>query len=1099
MQNTVNFSTLTQKPAAAQSLPPLSEGVRVSVRHITTYTYDRFVKLGVQTIRLCPSPHCSIPIYSYSMKITPEKCYINWIQDACGNPIAKVVIPEKTNRFQIEIGLIADLKRINPFGFYSEEDKAKVYPFEYDNDQKTDLAPYLKIDDNSPVLREWVKALSLDYHRIIDLLVGINKDVQQAIKYIIRLEPGVQTPEETLTKRTGSCRDIAWLLCQVLRHLGFATRFTSGYLLQLKSHAEAIDGPKGPEQDFIDLHAWTEVYVPGDGWVGLDPTSSLLAGEGHIPLCSTPLPARAAPVSGLIDRCESQIQHTMEIARVQEIAFTAKPYDETQWKKIDALGEKVDELLKKQGIELTMGGEPTFVSIDDRNDKQWHFTALGEEKRNKAEDLLYRLKQRFAPEGIWLLCQGKWYANEPLPRWSLNCYWRKDGLPLWSREELLFPKKHTLMHTVDTARQFMDNLAVELGIGKEYIYPAHEDPVHYSWEEHALPIEDVACDLKLKNPQERQRLAQLLEQGIGNAVGYVMPIYFAAWLNKWKSTKWKFRSKNLLLTPGDSPIGLRLPLHRLSYDTTKPIPGEFESNTGDIRALNDHLALRNFEKTVITAICTEVRNGILYLFLPPVTELDQFIHLIAVIERVAISMNCPVILEGYPPPEDQRIEKFKITPDPGVLEVNIHPAENWRELSHLTSILYEEARLARLSPEKYLIDGRRCGTGGGSHIIFGGKTLQTSPFFKQPDLLCSMLTYWQHHPALSYCFSSLFVGPDSQAARIDEARHDTLYDLEIAFQYLPRQPNLPYWILDRYFSNFLVDVCGNTHRAEFCIDKLYSSEHAAGRMGLVELRAFEMQPNPRMALTLYLFIRTLTAYLAAHPYNRPFIRWGTNLHDRYMLPHYLWEDLKTIVRDLNVAGFSFESEWLRPHYDFHFPVCGHVQVDQIVLELRLALEPWPILKEERSTASGGTSRGVDSAIEKIQVRLTGTMGDRYVLTCNGRPVPLKATGRQEEFVAGVRYKAHTLVSTSHPYIPEHTPLIFDIVDTHSHRSIGGCAYYVAHPGGFNSKKFPINAEEAEGRRIARFHSGHTPGPIIVAPENTHPDFANTLDLRFLNM
>jgi uncharacterized protein (DUF2126 family) len=1044
--------------------------------------------------------------------------------------------------------------------------------------------------------------------------VDLNTMVHKAVNYTIRMEPGVQTPEETLSLASGSCRDSAWLMVQLLRNCGLAARFVSGYLIQLTPDVKSLDGPSGTEVDFTDLHAWCEVYLPGAGWIGLDATSGLLAGEGHIPLACTPQPSGAAPIEGGVDESEVEFSHHMQVTRIYESPRVTKPYTPEQWADVMALGDQVDAELVAGDVRLTMGGEPTFVAVNDRDAAEWNTDALGPTKRGFATALVHKLRDEYGQGGFLHFGQGKWYPGEQLPRWALNIYWRADKQPVWRNPALFTDERDPTHYTSEDAGYFARTLAAKLGLTDQYIQTAYEDTWYYLWRERRLPVNVDPFNSKLDDEMERARLRRVFEQKLDTPVGYVLPIKPAIAGGGprlagpgWVTGPWFFRDERMYLMPGDSPMGLRLPLDSLPWvskgdfpylieqDPYAPrdalpahdafarrytagypvrpepveglrqaqpersgVPGngggtdgmaylagavprreatrKLQSATGN--AVNNVAA--NAQSTTQaepadfarapdrnesahwitrTALCVEVRDprrasgpkaeavghksGVMYVFMPPLERLEDYLDLLAAIETTAESLKMKIVLEGYPPPRDPRLKLLQVTPDPGVIEVNIHPVTNWKELVYNTEFLYNAAFESRLSAEKFMTDGRHTGTGGGNHFVMGGATPSDSPFLRKPELLASLLLYWHNHPSLSYLFSGMFVGPTSQAPRVDEARNDQLYELEIAIEQIYKNRELygqsmPPWLVDRTLRNILIDVTGNTHRSEFSIDKMYSPDSSTGRLGLLELRAFEMPPHPHMSSVQQLLLRALVARFWKEPFKAPATRWGTELHDRFMLPTFIKMDFDDVIADMRQAGYAFDDSWFAPHLEFRFPLIGAVKSAGVEMTLRNALEPWHVMGEEN--AAGGTARYVDSSLERMEVHVSGLNESRYVVTCNGQALPMQSTGTVGEFVAAVRYKAWNPPSSLHPSIGVHAPLTFDIVDTWMKRSLGGCQYHVAHPGGLNYETFPVNSYEAESRRLSRFTAlGHTPGVMNVPPATINvpgsKEFPFTRDLR----
>ncbi len=1405
-------------------------GIKVSLEHRTAYSFDRLVEVHPHEVRLRPAPHSRTPIEAYSLEVSPADHFVNWQQDAFGNFVARLVFPNPTKELSITVGLIADLEVVNPFDFFIE-DYAEFVPFEYETALAEDLGPYLRrVDEAEPgsgpgeLLQDWARAHRPQGRiRAIDYLVELNYALRNAVDYTVRMEAGVQTPDHTLRTALGSCRDSAWLLVGVLRELGLAARFVSGYLVQLTSDVPSLDGPSGPTADFTDLHAWTEVYLPGAGWVGMDPTSGLFAGEGHIPLAATPHPGAAAPITGATGITEATLDFSNVVRRIHEDPRVTLPYTESQWGRIVASGAAIDARMAAADVGLTMGGEPTFVSIDDQISAQWTTDADGRHKRERAVDLSDRLRSIYAPTGIVQYRQGKWYPGEPLPRWEIAIAWRADGEPIWQRQDLLtdpwtpvaqhnpapgetghsngyapagaevasavaalglaepadyapdngpggdapddgagsgaamsvlgarVPAATGVAHPVDmvavfdarrrvggdeiaaavvalglaedddasrkresggvdllekgdhgdefdaAAQPFVESEAIEMlefddgpvlidepvevvaadhrraaeiqqacadsggevrpaktaemskkeakgsakaaekqakaaereaqesameagkaakdsakaaekdarrsakaaekaaanaeakrpkGLGKKLrgkkdvgtapksafppiqltrsqpintaagvvpdrapaadtgaakaliaeiagtlglpdaqVRPAFEDPLARLAATVSAPYGDpppADIDPAEDSPEVRRVLLEDLEESVDQPSAYVLPIHRRSDGAGWASADWQLRRGRgadgrgrIVLADGDSPAGLRLPIGSVSWHAPPILPDSDPLYQRPLRTerVEPPAAVEQADFTPTTALVAEVRQGRLHVFLPPVAELDDFLDLIAKVETAAVAIGQPVVLEGYAPPSDPRLHTFSVTPDPGVIEVNIMPTSSFAEQAEVLNTLYEQARLARLSTESFDVDGTHGGTGGGNHITLGGVTPARSPMLRRPDLLVSMLTYWQRHPALSYLFAGRFVGPTSQAPRADEGREGALYELEIAFAEVARltaeqAPGpTPYeiqsapWHIDRALRHLLTDLTGNTHRAEFCIDKLYSPDSARGRLGLLELRGFEMPPHFQMAMVQSLLVRGLVAMFWDKPLRAPLIRHGANLHGRYLLPHFLMNDIAEVAADLRAAGVDFDTAWLDPFTEFRFPRIGTAMIGEAELELRGAIEPWLTLGEQ--TTGQGTARYVDSSVERLQVRLVGADRGRYVLTCNGMPVPLLATDKSDVQVAGVRYRAWQPPNSLHPSITVDAPLVFDLVDVATGISRGGCTYHVVHPGGRAYDDAPVNAVAAQSRRNRRFEAaGHTVNPIDpaelrakIAAQSTDVGAPGILDLR----
>ena len=1083
--------------------------MRVRIQHVSEYTYDVPVHLGPHTIRLTPAPHLASRMLTYNLDIEPAEAKVHWQLDPWANKIARVTFDPDldVHRLRIQVDASFDLVPVNPFDFFVDP-RCRELPFEYPDGLDEELAPFLDQSAVDPAASAWADGLPFE-GSVVDYLVALNNKANADLGYTIRMEPGIQTPAETLDIGRGSCRDFAVLLVDALRSRGLAARFVSGYLIQLEDEGNIPGLPRGMDHDVLDLHAWAEVYLPGAGWIGLDGTSGLLTTEGHIPLAATVTPSLAAPISGTATGPASNVEFHMEVERVGHQPRPRKPYADDSWERLLQMGDTVDASLQERGVSLTVGGEPTWTSRSNAGDDEWVTEAVGGTKLAQGLRMAHELRQRVDPGAVGLHRFGKHYPGESLPRWALHLIWRKDGVPIWRNPDLLdFGVESQEQRTLDHARELMVSICDGLGIDN-VLHEAYEDPWYALAVEGNLPMDVDPTEADPDDPESRQRLARMLNHGLSNPTGYVTPIQWQG--TRWETQRWLFRREKLFLIPGDSPVGLRLPLDRLGGSAypdwvqdpmaiDKPLA--FDPRTV-VQSQHEPAELLppagpGTQPHIRTALCVQPRNNIMHVFLPPVPTTEAFLDLVASVENAAAQNGIRVRLEGYAPPSDHRLDSMMVTPDPGVIEVNMPVSHSARQYADYMEMLAAAATHADLCTERFQLDGRSVGSGGGNHITLGGPSPAESPFLKYPGVLASLVRFVQNHPSLSYLFGGLFIGPTSQAPRPDEARLDTLAELQLALDRIehPSDPPFP-WYADRILRNLLVDVTGNTHRTEICIDKLFNPSSPTGRLGIVELRAFEMPPNERMSVASVVLFRALIASFFIQPYRQPLTQFGRGLHDRFMLPYFLWDDLLDVLDYVRSCGFPLDAEWYSPYVEYRFPRLGRITAEGVELDLRPALEPWPVLGEEPTGAT--VSRYVDSSLERLELRVRGLDADRYAIAINGWAPELPTAPRDSELrVLGIRFRAWQPPHCLHPHIGIHHPVQFDIVDREAKRSVGSCAAHVWHPDGRAFTEPPLTADEATARRASRFTiNQHMAFPAHVRPARLQPETPYTLDLRWL--
>ncbi|MEW5756113.1 MAG: transglutaminase family protein [Pseudomonadota bacterium] len=1027
---------------------------RIALTHRLTWQFERPVQLSTHWLRLCPAPHTKAEVEAYSLRVQPEAHFINWLRDPYENELARLDLPEPVTRLQLEVDLVATLTAADPFDFLLEPGCID-YPFDYPEQLRKELAPYLRQPALGKQTQLWLDRLERWPGYIMEQLSTTNRQVQGGVQRLFSSAAGHVDLENILERGSATPWQLAWLLTVSLRHLGLAARFTSGYRVFLSEDHSRLP-------DNAALHAWSEVFLPGAGWVGLDPASAIFTHEGYIPLASTPEPLRALPWAGYCEARSEENNESLQVRRL-EGGMPQWPYGAGRWDEIVAAAEQVDAALGQQGMALTVGSTVAFVSVANTQLPEWSGTALGWHKRSVAEQLLTALRQRLCPGGLFQAAQGEWFSGEPLPRWRLGCHFRSDGRPVWSDTALNNWQEGERRLGHDDLHQFATTLCRALNLDEKWLLAAHEDPLHQLWLNGSAGVMPQAKSLR--DPEQRRALAEQLSQPVGHPSGYVLPLHWDSVAQRWISGRWRFRRGALYLRPGSSPIGLRLPLEslpvgdeiippdpeRCQFDERELLPervGELSARLTSFgpphtfEAAADGAAVAG--RAPRTALVIELRDRSLYAFLPPLTHVERYLDLVDAIESSARHCELPVRMEGYEPPHDRRLPRIMVEPEAGVLKVTLSAARNWREQSEQLEILYAEAESLGLRAERYDASGHHLPPGGESGFILGGDEPARSPFLQRPELLRALVSCWQRHPCLSYFFAGGDVGPSRPAPRPDEGRDDALYELGIALDRIPAGHSDSPWMPDRLLRHLLADASGNMSRAELGIEQLYAPDRPGQRLGQVAVRSLDAAPHARLAAVQGLLLRALLAHFAQQPRSLPLKHWGEELHDGFMLPDLLWEDLNELLAELPGRGLPLQAAWFEPFLEQRFPVLGRVQIGDIQIELRRAHEPWPLLSEEAGPG-GAMTRYIDSSCERVQVKVTGMTPSRHQLVCNGRRVPLQPTARRGEYVAGVRYKVWSPAATLHPTLPPVSELLFDLLDGWDGTLIGGCTLIPTQP------------------------------------------------------
>ena len=1016
---------------------------RIALRHCIHSRFDRPVALSTHWLRLRPAPHTRGRLTAFSLRVEPALHFLNWVRDPFENHLARLDLPEPVTHMVVEVEIIAELAAVNPFDFLLDADAVR-HPFRYPPQLARELAPYLSPVACGDATGRWVSHLERGPVATLDRLEQVNRAVNQQFRVHDDPDPlpGPVDLEQVVGTGAGSSWELAWLLTVALRSLGLAARFCSGYRVILVE--------SGP--DHAEHCAWSEVYLPGAGWVGLDPAAGVFTGECHVPLATAPEPSRVGPLLGYREACEEQCSSSVDVQRLVPESPDS-PATGGAWRRVMvAAARTVDDSLREQGLELAQGVRLAFCRDNARDRPEWSTAAPGADKWRAALALGRSLRDALLPGGVLQLGQGEWYGGEALPRWQLRCIARKDGVPMWSNAERQDGPAGEAPPDTDAARDvvvagFARRLSATLGLGEECWIAARDDVLHRAWAEAPQELPRPSAEV-LRDPKARRRLSRELS-ATDRTVGYVLPLAWDHGSDCWRTAPWPTRRGQLTLLPGDSAIGYRLPLNELPVGQAglreQEPPAPFWREPPALPMPQPAVAAGGAPATPGTALCLEHRDGILFVFLPPCPSAERYQALVAAAERAAADAPLPVLLEGYLPPPDPRLRTVQLEPEVGTLEVTLPASSTWDAVDRTVHTTCNRATELGLTTAIKEEDGSLRPLDRRAAWTLSGPTPGASPWLCRPSLLRSLLRYWQRHPSLSFLFAGGRVGPDSWAPRVDEGREDMLYELDVALERVPDGEVDTPWLIDRLLSHLVADPAGHPARAELRLDRLYPPGDDGARCGEVVVQAFAPPLDARLAGLQALLLRAVVAHVARRPEHASFIRWGTALHDRFMLPRVLRDDFRSVLEELRHGGHGLAEAWFQPYLDDMFPPLEAVRHGSLRLLLRPALEPWPVMAEEIS--GGGMARFIDPAMVRVEVELRGFTPGRHVVVCNGRRVPLQPAGVPGEAVAGVRCKVLNPPATLYPTVPPEDSLVFEVLDAWSGERLGGCTYYPPRPAG----------------------------------------------------